>query len=72
MTEQTSIKLIREGNFVAEVPVVMIEDDHEWSPRLSAADVRKLDAVRQAIRRGDLKGASQLARVFKMTPIAAE
>lgn len=72
MTDHPTVKLIREGRFVAEVTVSMIDDDHEWSPRLSASDVRKLDAVRVALRNGDLKAASKLARVFEMTPVAAE
>ena len=70
MTEQ-STKLIREGQYVAEVPVTLIEDDHEWSPRLSADDVRRLDTVRLALRRGDIAAASKLAKVFELKPLAA-
>ena len=72
MTEKKTIKLIKEGQYIAEVEVTLIEEDHEWSPFLSAADVRKLDAVRLALRRGDLKAASQLARVYELKPVAAE
>ncbi|MFM9941215.1 MAG: hypothetical protein ACKVP7_17165 [Hyphomicrobiaceae bacterium] len=68
----STVKLIREGRFIAEVSVTLIDDEHEWSPRLSVADVRKLDAVRQALRKGDLKAASALARVYELTPVAAE
>jgi len=72
MTEKKTIKLIKEGQYIAEVEVTLIEEDHEWSPFLSAADVRKLDTVRLSLRRGDLKAASQLARVYELKPVAAE
>ncbi len=65
-------RLVREGNHVAEVEVTLIETGHEWSPYLSANDARKLDEVRLALRRGDLKAAAALAQVYELTPIAAE
>ena len=71
MTATTATKLVREGRYVAEVEVMLIEDDHEWSPTMSLDDARKLDAVRMALRLNDLKAASKLARVFEMTPVAA-
>ena len=71
MTATTTTKLVREGRYVAEVEVMLIEDDHEWSPTMSLDDARKLDAVRMALRLNDLKAASKLARVFEMTPVAA-
>jgi hypothetical protein len=69
---RNSIKLIHEGKYAAEVPVELIEDDTAWSPYLSPADVRKLDSVRLALRRGDLAEASKHGRVFELTPIAAK
>ncbi len=72
MTEEKSIELVKEGRHIAEVDVTLLVDDHEWSPYLSAADVRKLDAVRLALRRGDLAAAAKLARVYELTPVAAE
>ena len=72
MTEEKTTKLIREGGHVAEVEVTLLVEDHEWSPYLSAADVRKLDTVRLALRRGDLKAAAALARVYELIPVAAE
>lgn len=68
MKEQTT-KLVREGGFVAEVTVELIDDGHEWSPRLSAEDVRKLDAVRLALQRGDLAAAAIMAKVFELRPV---
>lgn len=72
MTLEPTTKLIREGRHVAEVPVTLIVRDHEWYPCLSAEDVRKLEAVRDALRRGDIKAAAALAQVYEMTPVAAE
>ena len=67
-----SIKLIHEGRYAAEVPVEMIEDDTAWSPYLSPADVKKLDAVRLALRAGDIAEAAKHGRVFELTPVAAK
>jgi len=63
-------KLIHEGKYAAEVPVELIEDDSAWSPYLSPEDVRKLDSVRLALRRGDIAEASKHGRVFELTPVA--
>ena len=71
MIEKTRTKFIREGRFIAEVDVELIEDEHEWSPYLSVADVRKLDTVSLALRSGDLAAAAKLARVYELTPVLA-
>lgn len=71
MTERRTQRLVREGAYIAEVDVTLIETDHEWSPYLSAADTRKLDAVRLALRNGDIAAAAKLARVYELKPIAA-
>ncbi len=70
MRTRKSIKLIREGKYAAEVSVDLIEDDTAWSPYLSPEDVRKLDSVRLALRRGDVEAAAEFGRVFELTPIA--
>jgi hypothetical protein len=67
-----SIKLIHEGKYAAEVPVELIEDDTAWSPYLSPADVKKLDAVRLALRTGNIAEAAKYGRVFELTPVAAK
>ena len=67
-----SIKLIHEGGYAAEVPVELIEDDTAWSPYLSPDDVRKLDAVVRALRRGDVAEAAKHGQVFELRPVAAE
>jgi hypothetical protein len=71
-TERKVSRLIREGSLVAEVEVTRIEADHEWAPYYSAADARMMDDVRLALRRGDLKAAAKLARVYELKPVAAE
>jgi hypothetical protein len=69
MTHRRRVKLVREGQYAAEVEVELIDADTGWAPYISLADAQKLDQVLEALRRGDLQGASQLARVFKLTPI---
>jgi len=63
-------KLVHEGQYVAEVDVELIYTDEGWSPYLSLDDAQKLDDVREALRRGDLKTATRNARVYSLTPIA--
>lgn len=64
-------KLVREGIYVAEVEVETIFTDDGWSPYLSVEDAYKLDDVRDALKRGDLKAATRIARVYSLTPVAA-
>ena len=56
---------------MAEVDVWMIYADDGWAPYLSVEDAYKLDDVREALRRGDLKAAMRFARVYRLTPVAA-
>ena len=67
-----STKFIHEGKYAAEVAVELIEDDTAWSPYLSPDDVRKLDTVRLALRRGDIAEAAKHGSVFELTPVAAK
>ena len=70
MTSRRHRKLVHEGGYVAEVDVDLLETDTGWSPSLSMEDAYRLDDVRDALRRGDLKTAAQQAKVFALTPIA--
>ena len=70
MTTRHYTKLVHEGDYVAEVDVELIDTDTGWSPSLSLGDAYRLDDVRDALRRGDVKRASNLARVFTLTPVA--
>jgi hypothetical protein len=69
MKTRRHTKLVQEGNYVAKVEVELIESDTGWSPYLSLEDAYKLDDVRDALRRGDIRAASQLAHVFTLTPV---
>jgi hypothetical protein len=66
------IKYVHEGRYVAEVDVEFIEDETGWSPYLSVDDACKLDEVRAALRRGDLKAATQKSRVYELRPVAVQ
>jgi hypothetical protein len=63
-------KLIHEGQYVAEVDIELIDTDEGWSPYLSLDDAQKLDDVRNALRRGDLKAATRVACVYTLKPVA--
>jgi len=70
MSKRRHTKLVREGQYAAEVDVELIETDDGWAPYLSVYDAHKLDAVREALRRGDIHVASRHARVFSLTPVS--
>lgn len=70
MRKRHHTKYVLEGQYVAQVDTELIDTDVGWSPYLSLDDAKKLDDVREALRRGDLKKASRLARVFTLTPVA--
>lgn len=70
MSRRSTKKLVREGEFVAEVDVELLETEGGWTPYLSLQDAYKLDDVREALRAGDVGRASQLAdRVYRLTPV---
>ena len=62
-------KLIREGQYIAEVEVALEELKNGWSPCLSLEDAEKLDEVRRALKHNDIKKACLYASVFKLTPV---
>lgn len=70
MKKRRRTKLVHEGKYVAEVDVELLETGEEWSPYLSLEDAYKLDDVRDALRRGDLKSAGRYGHVFTLTPVA--
>jgi hypothetical protein len=72
MTKRQQIKIVREGQYLVEVPVELIDTGEAWSPYLSLEDAYKLDDVREALRRGDLKSAGQLGRVYVLTPVSPD
>ena len=69
MKKRHHTKLIQEGDFVAEVDVELIENEEGWSPYISVSDAYKLDGIRDALQKGDVKKASQFGRIFRLTPV---
>jgi len=72
MTKRQQIKIVREGQYLVEVLVELIDTGEAWSPYLSLEDAYKLDDVREALRRGDLKSAGRLGRVYVLTPVSPD
>jgi hypothetical protein len=71
MTHRRQTKLVREGEYVAEVEIELIDTGDGWSPYISLEDAQKLEDVREALRRGDLRAASKQSHVFHLTPVTA-
>ena len=67
-----SIELIHERGYAAEVEIELHYTDESWSPAMSMDDARKLEAVRLALKRGDIAEAAKYGRVFELTPVAAK
>jgi hypothetical protein len=70
MNTRKKTKYVHEGKYVAEVDVELVVNEDEWSPYLSLEDAYKLDDVREALKRGDLKTAAIKARVYELHPVA--
>lgn len=69
MNKRHCTKILREGQYVAEVDIDLIDSSEDWSPYLSLEDAYKLDDVRDALRRSDIKSAARFAKVFTLTPV---
>jgi len=72
MRTRKKIKYIHEGDYAAEIIVELIENEESWSPFISLDDAYKLDDVRDALRREDIKTASKYGRIFKLRPVAKQ
>ena len=70
MTKKRQVKLVHEGDYIAQVDVELIYTDEGWSPYLSLDDARKLDDLRVLLQRGDIELAAQSARIYKLTPVS--
>ena len=71
MSKKKRTKLVREGIYVAEVEVELLDEPEGWSPYVSLEDAYRLDDVRQALRRGDTRTAAKFSRVYILTPVSA-
>jgi hypothetical protein len=67
-----STEIIHEGRFAAEVDIDLEYGDDSWSPTMSLDDARKLEAVRLALKRGDVAAAAKHGKVFELKSVAAE
>ena len=67
LAERKDVKISDHGyDELAEVEIELIDTDEGWSPYLSMDDAFKLDDVRDALRRGDLRkaGGYSMAGIF--------
>jgi len=62
-------KFIHVGNFVARVEVDLVYNEDSWSPCLTLEDAQRLDKIRMALQKGDIKAAAQNAQIFQLTPV---
>lgn len=65
-----STQFVHEGKCAAQVPIEVVDDETPWSPTISVEEMRKLDRVRLALRRGDIADAAKEARVFELLSLA--
>ena len=72
MSHRQMTRLVREGDYIAEVSVDLIEAEGGWSPYLTLDDAYRLDDIRGALRRGDMRTASRMARVYRLTPVESQ
>jgi len=68
---KTETRIIREADLAAEVTIELEFTEHEWSPFIRPADVEKLDAVRRALRAGNVREAMKYGTVYRLTPVGA-
>ena len=71
MKKSRRTNLVHCGEYVAEVEVDLIEEEGGWSPYVTVEDAERLDEVREALESGDLRRASSLGRVYRLTPVDA-
>ena len=67
--KRKKVEFIRERKFAAEVSVELIEEEGEWSPYLSIEDAEKLEAMRLALRAGDVAIAAKYGDVYELRPV---
>jgi hypothetical protein len=69
MKNRRKTKYIHEGEYVAAVEIELLEDETGWSPYMSLEDAYKLDDVRDALRKRDVRTAGRFGDVFRMEPV---
>lgn len=73
MHSRKHTKMIHEGKYIAEVEVELINTkDDDWAPYLSLDDALKIDAIREALRNGNITKAKKSAnRLYILSEVAA-
>jgi len=69
MKERKKIKYLHEGKYVAEIEVVLFDDETSWSPYLSLDDAYRLDEAREALRQGDIEAASKYGKIYELRQV---
>ena len=70
MSARSTSRLVRGGEFAAEVDVELVEADGGWTPYLRLEDAYKLADIRDALCAGDIARATRIAdRVYRLTPL---
>ena len=70
MSVRSTSRLVRGGEFAADVDVELVDEGGGWAPYLRLEDACKLDDVRDALCAGDIARASRIAdRVYRLTPL---
>ena len=68
--KKTKVKLIHEGQYIAEVPIEVDDVDQPWAPWVTVEEARKLDEVRLALRRNDIETAGKHGKIFRVSQVA--
>ena len=66
MRERKKIKYLHEGKYVAEIEVVLYDDETGWSTYLCLEDAYKLDEARHVLRQGDIEAASKYGKIYEL------
>lgn len=66
---KTQTKIIRQGEYIAEIEITLTYTEEERSSYLSLQEAEKLDNLGFALQNNNLKTASQLARIYHLTPV---
>ena len=69
--KRRAVEFVHSDKYAAEVQVELIEDEGDWTPRLSLDGAKKLESVRLALKRGDVAEAAKLGKVFELLPVSA-
>ncbi len=71
MKRRTYTKIVYKGNYIALVPLQLIDVEDDWSSYPSLEDAYTLDEVREALKRGDIE-AAQRGEVFRLTRVSGK